>query len=207
MALRPKPSLVTGTSSEFLGRRPMPRIFRERSVVFVLGPSGVGKSSVGLRIAHHRLGSERDVVVLDASAVSEALVRRTRLGHWAPELEVAPALILDGPTFLQARPGALDLWHELIAARIRSERFTVIIGAPGDGSAEAMLASLKAGQAVTVGLRFPSSRSGRMRFARRCCDELEMPRSQARGTDQFDPWRYESVIAELTRRKAESSDK
>ena len=43
MASSIETGLVTGTSSEYLGARPLRRIFRERLVTVVLGPAGVGK--------------------------------------------------------------------------------------------------------------------------------------------------------------------
>ena len=66
------PALITRTSGELIGRRPLPRVLLERPVLFVLGPRGVGKTSVARRILAEREGavelSFRAAVVTAASA-------------------------------------------------------------------------------------------------------------------------------------------
>src|SRR5436190_8671872 len=43
---RAEPALVSGTSGEFLGRKPLPRSVATRPALFIFGPAGVGKTSV-----------------------------------------------------------------------------------------------------------------------------------------------------------------
>jgi len=45
------PAFITGTSSEFMGRKPLPRVLRQRRITVVLGPEGVGKSTVARALA------------------------------------------------------------------------------------------------------------------------------------------------------------
>ncbi len=192
---------MTGTSSEFLGKRPLPRLLKQRPVVFVLGPAGVGKTSVARRVA----GADgRSVTYLSGADVSDAILDRTRNGYWEPALLSSAAVVLDGLQYVSCRPGVKDFLQELLAHRSDAERMTVVVEAESDGSAAALMSRVGVGECATLGLRFPSSRSGRMRFARRYCDELGIERSMARGTDQISPWRYEAVIAELVKRKGEA---
>lgn len=198
MPRRPTPSLITGTSSEYLGRRPMRQLVRERPLVVIVGPAGVGKTSVARRI-----GSEAsdEPLYLDSKALGAEVADSIRQSKWRAEVLRTASLILDGPTWLRARPGMVDLLIDLLTARVRTKRRTIVCDVNNDGSVQAILAGLRPGSAVILGLRFPSSRSGRLRFARRCCDELGLPRSQARGTDQIEPWGYEAVIGELVARR------
>lgn len=192
------PGFVTGTSSEYLGRRPLRRLLRERGVVFLLGPRASGKTAVGRRIAAE---AGRPVVHLSDHDIQQAVVARTRTGAWATKLVEAPALLLDGPRFLRNRPAVVEFLRELIEQRRAAGRKTVICEVAEDGSIPRLLDGMEAGSSVTVGLRFPASRSGRMRFARRACDMLGLPRKAANGTDALEPWGYEAVLSELRRRR------
>ena len=66
-----------------------------------------------------------------------------------------------------------------------------------DGSVEELIATMEPGSLVVIGLRFPKGERGRLRFARRQCDRLGLPKSLARGTDQLEPWGYDRVVAHL----------
>lgn len=159
----------------------------------LLGPSGVGKTAVAQRIAGE--GAPR----LDTTRLQEALVRRVRSGGWPRTLLRPQALVLDGPVWLRGRPGVVDLLRELVVERARAGRKTILCQSDDDGSIDELIAVLKRGTAVVIGLRFPKGRRGRLRFARRLCDEIGAPAEAARLTVQLDPWRYERVV-ELIRR-------
>ena len=93
--------LVTGTSSEYLGTRPLRHIFRDRPVTFVLGPRGVGKTAVALRLAQ---AMAAEPVVLDAARLNDELVRCVRRKAWSDAIQGAAVLILDGPEKIAQRP-------------------------------------------------------------------------------------------------------
>ncbi len=187
------PALLTGTSAEFLGRKPLPRVLRDRLVVFVLGPVGVGKSTVGRALAGPGHAE------IDATALNAVLVDRVRTGEWGPWAD-APSLLVDGPTFLQDRPSAVALFLELCAARAAAHRATVVCQSEPDGSVEALIRQCPPGAAVVLGLRFPRGRRSRLRTAEQICERLGLPRAAAAGTDALDPWRYDHLTAHLIER-------
>lgn len=167
--------------------------------MLVLGPHGVGKTSVARRIGSHK---GRSCLYLDTKALEEALERTARSrGRWPAEIYEAEALVLDGPTYLHARRTALDFLARLVLKRAEEGRATIVCEVDDDGSAQSLQARIPPGQMVTVALRFPRSRSGRMRVARRIAERMGLEKSAAQGTDSIEPWRYDAVIAELRRRR------
>ena len=190
-----RPSLLTGTSSEFLGRRALPRVLAERAVVFVLGDPGSGKSSVGARIAHGR--ARAPALVIDTRGLQNAMVDRVAQLRWSERLLTVPALLLDGPVWLRNRPAAVDVLCELLHARSRAGLTTVVCQSVEDCSIEVLMPRMEPGSLAVVGLRFPKGERGRLRFARRACDELDLPRTAARGTELIEPWGYAQVIDSL----------
>lgn len=177
--------------------RPMRRIFRERPVVVVLGPPGSGRSTVADRIAGSHGKKVRSMSSKDLEdALHEAVGNG---GAWPLAVLNAEVLVLDGPQNLRPRIGARRMLVDLIRRRTDVGRRTVICQATKDPSAEFLLDYLPEdpGSRAVLILRFPASRSGRMRFARRVCDQLGLPRSAAQGTDALEPWSYDGVIASL----------
>lgn len=196
------PALLTGTSSEYLGRKPWPRVVRERMVSFVLGPEGVGKSSVAQRIAAVRSGprdAAEHTVSLNTRQLQHAVLDRVRRGKWSADLLQVRALVLDGPVWLRNRAGLVDMLAELLRARAAARRRTVVCQTDNDGSVEALMGAMEAGSIVVIGLRFPKGRRGRLRYGRRVCDALGIPRDAARGTESLEPWRYDLVSHHLSR--------
>jgi hypothetical protein len=194
-SIRRKPALLTGTSTEYLGKRPLPKIMRDRPVVILMGPKGVGKTRVAYRIAGETTR------YLDTSALQHAILRRVRTGAWSKALIKARGLILDGPVWLRNRPGMVDLIVELLRARGTLGRHTVVCQADTDCSIDLLIAAAPRGTLALVGLRFPKGKRGRLRFARRMCDEKGIDRIAARGTDQIAPWRYDRVIEVIEAQK------
>ncbi len=191
MGLTPHPSLYTGTSSEFLGRRPLPRLVASRPVVFVLGPEGAGKT----RVAERVVGP--GALWLGPMAFNEHMSQRVGARRWAPELLAADRLVLDGICFLRARPGAARFIAELVRERVAAGRRTVLVQGDHEASLDVLLREFDDGVRATVALRFPKGERGRLRFARRVCDRLGIPRTAARGTEQIEPWSYLAVIRAL----------
>jgi len=190
-----KPALLTGTSSEYLGKRALPRILSERSSVVVLGPEGSGKTSVALRLA------EPSPLRLDTKAVQDALVECIAARKWRKELLEAPAVVLDGPVWLRGRPGAVAAICQLLKERQKASRRTIVCQSDSDGSVEELIAAMEPGSLVVVGLRFPKGERGRQRFARRQCEVLELSKSLAKDTHNIEPWGYDRVIAYLKAQK------
>ena len=82
------PALVSGTSQEFIGAKPLPRVIRARAMVFVLGPAGVGKTTVAKSIG----GS--NARYLSSEDVLKAINAFARSRKFADDLVTVPALVL-----------------------------------------------------------------------------------------------------------------
>ncbi len=185
------PAVLAGTSGEYLGRRPLPRRLQDRCLVVVLGPRGVGKSSVARRILGGR------PLVLRGQALSDAAARAVQRKRWADDALDAPGLVIDGPTYLYRRPGATRLWMALLQERCERGHRTVVCGVQGDSSAVLLLDAIPPQQRVTLNLRYPEGR-GRRRFAGRVCDELGLERKHAK-LEVSEPWTYLKVMRSLKR--------
>lgn len=192
-------AFLAGTSTEFIGSKPLPRVTRERPLVFVLGPPGAGKSVVARRFAGPR------ALELDNRGLAAAVTLQTRQRKWATIHLEASALILDGPCFLDERPGYARAVAELLQLRTAAGRRTVVTE-PGDGSTlRRLLDAVDVNQRATVLLRFPVGR-GRRRYALRVCDELGLDHTLARTTVELSPWSYEAVRMRLIAASRRSSD-
>jgi hypothetical protein len=186
-----KPALLSGTSAEYLGRKPLPRVLRERPLIVICGPRCVGKSSVAQALAGDKGRA------LDDRALNQALVWRVRQKRWSKALLDVPALVLDGPVFLQARPGAAAMVAELVRERCAARLRTVLVEGPvADGSVELLMDAVAPELRATVTLRFPLD-GGRLRFALAVCEALGLPRELARATLEIDPWCYRAVRQQL----------
>ena len=188
---RPTPAFLTGTSSEYLGRRPLPTVLRRRPLIVLLGPEGVGKTSVAQRICSgegRRLGTRE---------LENAVIARVSTGAWAEELVRAPFLTLDGPVWLQNRPAVVSVLLELLRQRMQAGRQSIVCQRDTDGSAALLMEAMAPGEMVVLGLRFPKGRRGRLAFARRICDQFGLSRIAAQGTEELQPWGYAKVIQYL----------
>ncbi len=184
-------SLLTGTSSEFLGRRPLPRVLRQRPLVVVCGPRCVGKSSVAATIAGERAR------VLDDRGLHQATVWRIHKRRWSKAVLEQPCLVIDGPVFLATRPAAAGMVAALIQQRVDAGLRTILVEGPvDDGSVQLLMDAVAPEQRVTLTLRFPVE-GGRLRYAQRICDELGLSRALARETLALDYWCYRTVREHL----------
>jgi hypothetical protein len=151
-------------------------------------------------------GVADEPLVLDTRALQNALVERIALRHWPARILNVPALVLDGPVWLKNRPSAVDALRELIRERAKAGRRTLVCQSDEDCSVEVLLGEMEAGSTAVIGLRFPKGPRGRLRFARRMCDDLGLSTERARSTEAMEPWGYEAVIGHLKAIGREVSD-
>ena len=181
--------LISGTSSEFLGKKPLPRA-RFRPLVFVLGPPGVGKSEVAVRLM------DGDAVHYTDKEIFNLITLKTRRKKWKPELLDAPRVVIDGPSYLDLRPGCTALLCSLIRERTKMGRRTIITESDDGASINELMDAVLPDERATVILRFPVGR-GRVRYALRVCDDLELDRKCAKLVKKLSPWTYDAVHATL----------
>lgn len=190
---------MSGTSTEFLGRKPLPRAVQERPLVFLLGPRGVGKTRVSQRL----LGGA--AALISARDTLEQTQHCLLQGEWSSLFLSSPRLIIESPCFLERRPAFRSALAKLLQTRVRGGRRTIVIEAlDGISVQQVLLQVVPPTQRATVLLRFPVGR-GRQRFAARVCDELEISRVHVRAVKNLDPWTYEQVYTTLRSIKASQS--
>lgn len=189
----PLPAFLTGTSTEYIGNRPLPRVLRERDVIFVLGPKGAGKSTVARTVA----GS--GAIFLDSRACQAAILTCVRTTSWPADILETPTLVLDGPVWLHNRPGARGLLEELIETRRLHGRRTIVCQADTDASISLLFDAFGPGSSAVVALRFPRSAKARLRVAERICHTQGLPVKRARGTSTLPDWSYAAVATAIRR--------
>lgn len=187
----PMPALVSGTSQEFIGGKPLPRVIRDRGMVFILGPSGVGKTTVAQTLA----GDE--ALQLTEADVLESLSAQARARTWSSPLTDASSVLLECPCFLDRRPAAQDALRTLLRLRAGGGRRTIVVEADSGTAMERLMEAVHPGYRATIVLRFPIGR-GRLRFAKRLCRELNIDDENAQATTTLRPWTYTAVKAALT---------
>jgi hypothetical protein len=160
--------------------------------VFILGPAGVGKTKVALRLAQpaysyfDRYEIEREI---------EDLVRSSR-SSMSP-MRTAPAVVLESPQFLGGRHGPCRVLVNLIHDRVAEGLKTIICQPEDPRSMDHLLSEVDPGNVVVLGLRFPQGSRGRQRVARRMCETMNIPPAAAKGTENLEPWNYARVQAQL----------
>lgn len=180
------PAHLTRTAGEFLGRRPLPRVIAERSLLFLLGPAGCGKTTVALRV----LGAAP--LVIDGPALRAHLVSRARYGRFPAAVEHAPLLLLDGVDCLFGREGAVALLGALLQQRTARGLKTVVVQGPADDSVVLLYPSVPCQLRASALLRFPVGR-GRRRYVQQECRRVGVPFSAARAQVGVEPWTYAGV--------------
>jgi hypothetical protein len=184
------PALFTRTSSELLGRRPLPHVLRERPILFVLGPRGVGKSTVARRL----LG---DMPGLVESSFRSAVVAAARNRNWSRELRDARSLLFDDVDCLHDRDGVHELLGLLLRERAGKGLRTVLCqGGETDTSVTLLYPRVPHALRATVLLRFPVGRGRRQHVQNRCIAR-DLPYPLARGAVVMEPWNYSLVEAHL----------
>ena len=182
--------VLAGTSSQYL-RAALPHVLREAALVLVLGPRGVGKSSV----ARHFLGGT--ATVISGTELQDAASRAVRRRAWPEEILETERLVIDGPTYLQRRAGVRRLLTMLLEERTLASRRTVVIEGDDD-SALLLQDSVAPEHRVTLNLRYPKE-PGRRRFVRHECLALGLDPALASDLVIDQPWTYLKVKRALRR--------
>jgi hypothetical protein len=181
-----EPALLTRTSRELLGERPLPTLLQRRPVAFLLGPAGVGKRTVAARLL------PPEALRLDADRLRRELNAAGRNRRWSSELLAAPGLLLDGLDCLHRRYGAVRLLGELVQARASEGRRTALTQGPADASVTALYPELAHDARATVLLRFPVG-GGRRRFVKERCAARGLDPARAGDALGLEPWTYAAV--------------
>lgn len=159
-------------------------------MIFLLGPSGSGKTSVALRLLQPN-------TYWDRGSLEDALIERVRTREWPDAVKSSANLVVDGPVWLQNRPAVVRELGELLRTRASAGLRTVVSQPDHDGSLNLLMDKIEPGLSVVLALRFPKGRRGRLRFATRQCEKLQIPKIAAKGSELLEPWGYAQSIAHL----------
>lgn len=169
----------------------MPKIVQRRPIVFILGPPGVGKTKVALRLA------QPDYAYFERTQIESEINGVAAGAGWTERICQTPAVVLDVPMYLDRRPGICRLVVDLINDRAARGLRTMLCQPAESRTIDSILASVDRNQIVVLGLRFPHGRRGRLRVARRMCEARNLDPEAARGTERIEPWNYAQVLAHL----------
>ncbi len=184
-----EPAAVTRTSAELLHRSP-PQVLSTRPIRFVLGPKGVGKSSVAARL----LG--KDAIVVSGEGLRSALTRAARYKKWPEGWEAAPALLLDEVDCLHGRFGVLQMLGRLLDQRARNNLATVICQGSADTSITLLYESVPLHLRASLLLRFPVGR-GRRSYVKARCEARSIDMAHVKKGAALEPWSYAAVESYL----------
>ncbi len=178
------PAAITRTSGEILGRRGLPRALEGRPLVFVLGPRGVGKSTIA-----ERLLRGHDTTRMD---FRDALVDAVGRGAWPRRFELAPALWIDDLDYLHGRMGACEFLARLLRVRAQAGRLTVLCQGAADDSILELARRVPCEARATMLLRFPVGR-GRRGWVQERASSAGIPWPCVRELATLEPWSYRVV--------------
>ena len=185
-------SFLSGTMSEFSSTKQIPKLCYERNILFVLGPSGVGKT----RVARHIYGE--DTTLLRKEDLLDGIALRILLHRWPRTLLEPQKLIVESPSFLDIRPTVQQSFVSLICERLQKGKQTAILDAEDHSPLGYVLREIPYEERMTILLRFPSGR-GRYRFLAHECKKRHLSVFYARQLSHYEPWSYSAVLGELDR--------
>lgn len=180
-------SFFQGVYTEFTGDKPLPKALETRSMIFIFGEEGVGKTI----LAKHLMGE--DYLLMKRQEVLDAFLLKVRKRRWMNEISTHPRLILESPSFLRQRPQILKMLQSLIQLRTRKGLKTILLDSEDMGPIRDVVQSTTVSERATVMLRFPSGR-GRYRFLAKACREKNIPLKVARELSNIEPWTYKTVF-------------
>ena len=182
---------LTGTYTEFMGKKSLPKAFSQRPILFLLGPSGSGKTMVSRQL----MGTETNVV--RQQQILELLSDRILFRTWDVQRLFEPAkLILEIPCFIEHRPQIMLLLVELLQIRANSNKRTAVLDSEDNASIQSLLKAIPAQWRASIVLRFPEGK-GRYRFLAHRCKERGIPLRHARSLAKQEPWSYKSLFGTL----------
>ena len=185
------PALVSGTSQEFIGEKPLPRVIRDRRMLFILGPGGVGKTT-SPRPWLAKMPSRSRRAMSSAPSMSRPVP-----GSGRPISSMHRASCWSVPASSIADRRLENALRTLLRLRAGGGRRTVVVEAESGTSMERIMEAVHPGYRATIVLRFPVGR-GRLRFAKRLCSDLGISDVSAKATTEIHPWTYAAVRAALT---------
>lgn len=185
------PAFHTGTSSEYDGRRALPKVVRQRPLIFILGPPGVGKTKVALRLA------QPDYGLYQREQIHAEVVRRLEHCAWNPAIRERKAVVLELPYWLDQRHGMCRMVAELLTLRAAEGLRTIVCQPHDSNTIHQLLGHVDGSRIVVLGLRFPAGPRGKRRVALRMALARGLPPEAARGTEALEPWNYARVLAHL----------
>lgn len=183
-------SFLSGTYTEFLGKKPLPQAFHNRPILFLLGPAGSGKTMV----ARSLLGKE--TLRFIQKEVLQLLATRILLRKWRTDLLEVPNLIVEIPCFLEQRPQVMQFLSELFLLRADRGVRTAVLDSEDNASLQSLLERIDSAKRATLLLRIPEGR-GRYRFLAHVCRQKGLPLRHARTLAQVHPWTYKRVFVAL----------
>ena len=145
-------SFLSGTYTEFLGKKSLPQAFYNRSILFLLGPAGSGKTMV----ARSLMGEE--TLRFIQKEVLQLLATRILLRKWRADLLEAPNLIVEIPCFLEHRPQVMQFLSELFLLRADRGVRTAVLDSEDNASLQGLLERIDSDKRATLLLRIPEGR-------------------------------------------------
>lgn len=183
-------SSFSGTSTEFLGPKNLPKKLLDCPNLFIFGPAGVGKTMV----AKNLLG--KDTICIRQRELMDLLTQTLRKRKWSEVLTQSSKLLFELPPLLETRPQVRKMLSQLLTYRTDKGFRTAMLDAEDFGSTHDLMGLTQWNKRSILILRFPNGR-GRYRFAAHACREHNIPTHYSKQLGDIANWTYEKMFAEL----------